>query len=117
MNQPFQVAFIREDECIGCGHCVTACPADAILGASKYMHTVLSSWCIGCKLCIEPCPVDCIEMHDAPVAMDHTDRMEAKLRIQTRRQRLAQQQSMQLVIGNKKDDIKAALLRFNAKKK
>jgi electron transport complex protein RnfB len=56
------VAFIREDECIGCTKCIQACPVDAILGAAKYMHTVIADECTGCDLCVEPCPVDCIEM-------------------------------------------------------
>lgn len=57
-----KVAFIREDECIGCTKCIQACPVDAILGSAKHMHTVIKSECTGCDLCVEPCPVDCIEM-------------------------------------------------------
>ena len=56
------VAYIREDECIGCTKCIQACPVDAILGAAKKMHTVIISECTGCDLCVEPCPVDCIDM-------------------------------------------------------
>ena len=56
------VAFIREAECIGCTKCIQACPVDAILGAAKQMHTVITSECTGCDLCVEPCPVDCIDM-------------------------------------------------------
>lgn len=61
-----KVAFIREDECIGCTKCIQACPMDAILGAAKQMHTVIADECTGCDLCVEPCPVDCIDM--IPVA-------------------------------------------------
>mgnify|MGYP006146590145 CR=1 FL=1 len=57
-----RVAFIREDECIGCTKCIQACPVDAIVGASKLMHTVIADECTGCDLCVEPCPVDCIDM-------------------------------------------------------
>lgn len=56
------VAYIREDECIGCTKCIQACPVDAILGAAKLMHTVIIDECTGCDLCVEPCPVDCIDM-------------------------------------------------------
>lgn len=56
------VAFIHEEDCIGCTKCIQACPVDAILGAAKHMHTVIASECTGCDLCVEPCPVDCIEM-------------------------------------------------------
>ena len=61
-----QVAVIDEEICIGCTKCIQACPVDAIVGASKFMHTVIASWCTGCELCIPPCPVDCISL--APVA-------------------------------------------------
>ncbi|GAA5524167.1 ion-translocating oxidoreductase complex subunit B [Microbulbifer aestuariivivens] len=57
-----KVAFIREAECIGCTKCIQACPVDAIVGAAKYMHTVIADECTGCDLCVEPCPVDCIDM-------------------------------------------------------
>lgn len=61
-----KVAFIIEDDCIGCTKCIQACPVDAILGTTKQMHTVIIDECTGCDLCVEPCPVDCIEM--IPVA-------------------------------------------------
>ncbi len=62
-----KIAYIREDECIGCTKCIQACPVDAILGAAKQMHTVIVSECTGCDLCVEPCPVDCIDMLPVPV--------------------------------------------------
>jgi Na+-translocating ferredoxin:NAD+ oxidoreductase subunit B len=52
--------------CIGCARCLAPCPVDAIVGAQKYMHTVLADRCTGCELCLPPCPVDCIEMRAAP---------------------------------------------------
>ena len=61
-----KVAFIREDECIGCTKCIQACPVDAIIGAAKHMHTVITDECTGCDLCVDPCPVDCIDM--VPIA-------------------------------------------------
>lgn len=62
-------AYIREDECIGCTKCIQACPVDAILGAAKQMHTIITSECTGCDLCVEPCPVDCIDMLPIPTTM------------------------------------------------
>jgi electron transport complex protein RnfB len=57
-----QVAVIDEETCIGCTKCIQACPVDAIVGASRLMHTVIADWCTGCELCIPPCPVDCIAL-------------------------------------------------------
>lgn len=65
-----KVAFIREDECIGCTKCIQACPMDAILGAAKQMHTVIADECTGCDLCVEPCPVDCIEMRPVDTTLN-----------------------------------------------
>lgn len=56
------VAKINEDLCIGCVHCIKACPVDAIVGATKMMHTVIESECTGCEKCVPVCPVDCIDM-------------------------------------------------------
>lgn len=56
------VAVIEEKHCIGCTLCIQACPVDAIIGAAKQMHTVISPLCTGCDLCVAPCPVDCISM-------------------------------------------------------
>ena len=63
-ERPRGVAFIHPEQCIGCTLCIQACPVDAIVGASKQMHVVLTEWCTGCDLCIPPCPVDCISMFD-----------------------------------------------------
>lgn len=64
-TKPSQIAVILEDDCIGCALCIAACPVDAIVGASRYMHTVIASHCTGCELCLPPCPVDCIELRPA----------------------------------------------------
>ena len=64
--RPPQVAVIDEATCIGCTKCIQACPVDAIVGASKLMHTVIASWCTGCELCLPPCPVDCIALVAVP---------------------------------------------------
>ncbi len=69
------IAKIREQECIGCTKCIQACPVDAIIGASKHMHTVIESECIGCELCVKPCPVDCIDL----IEYDTYDGLEGQL--------------------------------------
>ena len=62
LPKPKALAFIDEALCIGCTLCIKACPVDAILGATKQMHSVLTNACTGCELCIPACPVDCIQM-------------------------------------------------------
>ena len=81
-----QVAVIDEATCIGCTKCIQACPVDAIVGASKLMHTVIASWCTGCELCIPPCPVDCIAL--VPVARLPAADL-SRRRFETRASRLA----------------------------
>jgi electron transport complex protein RnfB len=65
-----RVAWIDESRCIGCARCLAPCPVDAIVGAPKYMHTILADRCTGCELCLPPCPVDCIELKAAPHAAE-----------------------------------------------
>jgi electron transport complex protein RnfB len=63
-TQPHRVAVIDEATCIGCAKCLKPCPTDAIIGASKLMHSVMPQFCSACELCIPACPVDCITMVD-----------------------------------------------------
>lgn len=65
-----KVAFIREEDCIGCTKCIQACPVDAIVGAAKQLHTVIVADCTGCDLCVEPCPTDCIDMIPVETTID-----------------------------------------------
>lgn len=66
-----QIAWIDESNCIGCTKCIQACPVDAIVGATRSMHTVLTDLCTGCDLCVAPCPTDCIAMRPVPVTPDN----------------------------------------------
>jgi len=68
VERPRHVAVIDEPRCIGCTLCIQACPVDAIIGAPKLMHTVVTELCSGCDLCVAPCPVDCIAMVPATEA-------------------------------------------------
>ena len=84
-------AVIREDECIGCTKCISACPVDAIVGSGKLMHSVLTDWCTGCELCLPPCPVDCIDLVDWPAVpsaeQQQYDQQQLRQRYQARNQR------------------------------
>lgn len=79
LERPRTIALIDSNTCIGCTLCIQACPVDAIVGASKQMHVVLSDWCTGCDLCIPPCPVDCITMIDVTGAQTGWDAWSAPL--------------------------------------
>lgn len=86
---PKVLAYIDEAACIGCTACIKACPVDAIMGASKQMHTVLADECTGCELCLPPCPVDCIELRPVPntfLPRAQTERRAAAAHAQTRYQ-------------------------------
>lgn len=85
-------AVIREDECIGCTKCISACPVDAIIGTGKLMHTILTDLCTGCELCIPPCPVDCIDLIEdlkqAPTEIEQiTEQIDLRLRYYSHIQR------------------------------
>jgi electron transport complex protein RnfB len=69
-----KIAFIREQDCIGCGKCLPVCPVDAIVGAPKWMHTVIEQDCISCEKCLPACPVDCIDLLDIQQNFDSHER-------------------------------------------
>ena len=119
-NKPHLKAVIREADCIGCTKCIAACPVDAILGASKLMHTVIASECIGCKLCVAPCPVDCIEMVVDTSLIQPTSKERATLakkRYQARKKRLEKQAALEIypLLVDKKTYVEALLERMKNK--
>lgn len=89
MPGPLRVARIDESACIGCTLCIKACPVDAIIGAPKRMHGVLTALCSGCDLCVAPCPVDCIAMVPAGREWTRADADAARARYAARSLRLA----------------------------
>lgn len=92
---PRAVAVIDESWCIGCTLCLDVCPTDAILGANKFMHTVVERYCTGCELCLPVCPVDCIALENVTegrtgwLAWSQAQADEALQRYEARRERLA----------------------------
>jgi electron transport complex protein RnfB len=113
-------AVIVEEDCIGCTKCLPPCPVDAILGAAKYMHTVIVAECTGCELCVEPCPVDCIIMQpfeavdeDSPGEQEQVLRAKWKQRHQAKIQRHEREQAEKAERTRKR---KVALAKIKAAK-
>jgi electron transport complex protein RnfB len=96
-EEPRSLAVIDEDWCIGCTLCLAACPTDAIVGANKFMHTVVAEHCTGCALCVPVCPVDCIAMTNVSgsatgwAAWSDGQATHAQARYEARQSRLAQE--------------------------
>lgn len=65
-----QLATIESTLCTGCTKCYKACPTDAIVGATKQIHSVISKACTGCSKCMEICPENCITMTTEPVTLN-----------------------------------------------
>ena len=144
ITKPDRIAFIREDECIGCTKCIQACPVDAIVGAAKLMHTVIADACTGCDLCVDPCPVDCIDMrpieripqpalyrqrfiaHNARLEreaherelrhIERARRVEKKLEAQTAVEKSVTAEQTAPTVKSKQDEIREAIARAKAKK-
>jgi electron transport complex protein RnfB len=118
VHKPPSVALIVEEDCIGCTKCIAACPVDAIIGASKFMHTVIAAECTGCELCVAPCPVDCIVMQPAPPSRTEASRAQksaqAKRRYDARCLRKEKEEADKAERAKKK---KMALLKLQAGKK
>lgn len=92
VEKPRVLARIVEVDCIGCTKCIQACPVDAIIGASKLMHTVIADDCTGCELCMPACPVDCIELVLMPAGqIDDAHADAARAHFQRREARLARE--------------------------
>lgn len=64
------LAFVSEATCIGCTRCSKVCPTDAIVGAPKQIHAVISKACNGCKLCVDVCPTECLQLVPEQVTLD-----------------------------------------------
>ncbi|MCG8707809.1 RnfABCDGE type electron transport complex subunit B [Brenneria sp. 4F2] len=60
------VAMIAAPDCDGCGRCLKQCVFDAIVGATRQLHGVLSEDCTGCGSCVGACPNHCIQLYADP---------------------------------------------------
>jgi len=116
---PRHVAWIDEAWCIGCTLCIDACPADAIIGTHKLMHTVIESECTGCELCVPVCPVDCIHLENitagktAWAAWSLEQAQRARQRYEMRNNRLQNKNQVQSEVSQttKSTRLEAALTR------
>ena len=127
IEKPRTLARIIEADCIGCTKCIQACPVDAIVGASKLMHTVIEEDCTGCELCVPACPVDCIVLLPMPLqqindahaeaAREHFQRREARLQRQ-HAQREAELAARKAAVDSnaKRNPVLEALARAKARK-
>jgi len=52
--------LVVPEKCRGCGVCKKNCPADAISGHTKEIHTIDSEKCVKCGICEAKCPFDAI---------------------------------------------------------
>ncbi|MCB1978277.1 MAG: RnfABCDGE type electron transport complex subunit B [Burkholderiaceae bacterium] len=128
VEEPRGVAVIDEDWCIGCTLCLAACPTDTIVGANKFMHTVVPEHCTGCALCVPACPVDCIAMENASgqatgwAAWSLAQAADAQARYAARQSRLARADEadragdLASAGADKQSTIEAALARARARR-
>lgn len=70
------VAWVTEQQCIGCDQCTIVCDDDAIELYNKNMASpllqvpsnrkakIIRKECTGCRLCVLACPTDAIAMID-----------------------------------------------------
>lgn len=78
MSNSFHSVILKEENCIGCTHCIKKCPTEAIRvreGKAK----IIDSKCIDCGMCIRHCPehakdsvtdsLDCIKSYKYKVAL------------------------------------------------
>lgn len=62
LEQKQMVAQIDGALCIGCTKCFRACPTDAIVGAPKQIHGVVSAYCTACRQCVDICPTETVTL-------------------------------------------------------
>jgi electron transport complex protein RnfB len=129
IEKPRTLARVVEADCIGCTKCIQACPVDAIVGAAKLMHAVISDLCTGCELCVPACPVDCIALDPMPLiqAEDRGHADSARFRFERREARLGRERAArEQQLATSKSDVAApaarnavleALARAKARKK
>lgn len=54
---------INTEICNGCGVCMRACPAEAIVGEKKHPHFIINDKCIRCGMCVDSCRFDAVTVN------------------------------------------------------
>ena len=54
--------WVKTEECIGCGACVSVCPTNCIRGEKSEAHVIDDARCTRCGACQQICPVDAVEV-------------------------------------------------------
>jgi len=64
------MSYTITEKCNGCGACVRICPADAISGEKKKIHSIDTGLCIECGVCGRICPQSALlDEKNAPCIM------------------------------------------------
>ena len=50
------MSYTVTEKCNGCGACIRICPADAVSGEKKKIHSIDAGLCIACGACGRICP-------------------------------------------------------------
>ncbi len=66
-GEPLHAIGINRDKCIGCVHCMKACPTRAIRVRDDKAQ-LIDDLCIDCGECLRYCPYDAIESHTTSFA-------------------------------------------------
>lgn len=61
--KPLRKIHVDEDECIGCGECISVCPVDCIKLLMP-SPVLIGEDCVFCGQCVKKCPVDAITVSD-----------------------------------------------------
>lgn len=70
-EKTFHAIHITKDKCIGCVHCLAACPTKAIRVLDGQAR-IIDELCIDCGECLRVCPHDAVHSHTTSfAALDH----------------------------------------------